>query len=93
MVYSDEKVPKTEKAEEFPDEDVVDCNEDECKDEYEDVFDDMDLDDECPADDDYDENDDDDDDFGDGICITFVLKSFYIAVVLCFWIIFLYDCT
>lgn len=80
MEYVDEKIIKNEKPEEFPEEDVVDCNNDDCgdgdaEDEAEDDFDDndMDLDDDCPADDDYDENDEDDDDFGDGINICIIV--------------------
>lgn len=76
MEYVDEKIIKTERSEEFPDEDVGNSNddladgdaEDECEDDMDDN--DMDVDDDCPADDDYDENEDDDDfgnDFGDGV--------------------------
>ncbi|XP_050061326.1 uncharacterized protein LOC114124185 isoform X7 [Aphis gossypii] len=64
MEYVDEKLIKSEKSEDFPDEDL-NCNDDlidgDAEDEAEDDLDDMDVDDDCPADDDY---DDDDDDFG-----------------------------
>lgn len=73
MEYVDEKViTKNSKTEEYPDEDVVECNDDcgdgDAEDEAEDDLEDndMDVDDDCPADD-YDE---DDDDFGDGVCLV-----------------------
>ncbi|XP_050530705.1 uncharacterized protein LOC126899666 isoform X2 [Daktulosphaira vitifoliae] len=69
MEYVEDKVIKHNKNE-FPDDDVLDCNDDcgdgDAEDELEDELDDndMDVDDDCPADDDYDENDEDDTVFG-----------------------------
>lgn len=75
--YTDEKILKNEKSEDYLDEDLI-CNDDfidgDAEDEAEDDLDDMDLDDDCPADDyddddadgddDDDDDDDDEDDFG-----------------------------
>uniref|UniRef100_A0A2S2R274 Histone deacetylase complex subunit n=1 Tax=Sipha flava TaxID=143950 RepID=A0A2S2R274_9HEMI len=86
MEYVDEKIIKNDKTEEYPEEDVNNCNDDlpdgDAEDEAEDDLDDndMDVDDDCPADDDYDENDDDDDfgnDFGDGFDFVKSDKNFY----------------
>lgn len=79
MEYEEEKIIKNIKKEEYPDEDVVNCNDDcadgDAEDEAEDDMDDndMDVDDDCPADDDYDE---DDDDFGDGVCSFYFILFF-----------------
>lgn len=63
MEYVDEKIIKTEKMDNYPDENVIDCNDNCAEEDAEDEADD-DLDDDgCIADDDF----DDDDMFDDGM--------------------------
>lgn len=71
MEYVEEKIVKNDKIEEYPDEDVNNCNDDlpdgDAEDEAEDDIDDNeDVDDDCPVDNDYDNDDDFRNDFGDG---------------------------
>lgn len=75
MEYVDEKIIKTENMDKYPDENVIDCN-DNCADEdaEDEVDDDLD-DDGCIADDDF----DDDDMFDDGMFeLLFLKKENYI---------------
>lgn len=73
MEYVDEKMIKTEKIDDYPDENVIDCNDNCTEEDIEDEIDD-DLDDDgCIADDDF----DDDDMFDDAFDYDKSNKTFY----------------